>query len=98
LQSGAEWHSNGIPIIERREEYKDNRPRKHRSRKKEIEPVAPPEPAKLEKVIVETERLRLQGSAAEQFFGYLQSNEAQLKHMAQEESDRLAEWRRVIGP
>jgi len=90
LQASEEWKTQGIAVVERHENWLmlDEPPRPKRSRKKksaEPEPEPPPEGPKSKPKFYEKERLRLTGSAAEEFVAYLQANEAQLRKMSGEE-------------
>jgi len=88
IQSSDEWKIQGIAVVERHKNWLslDEAPRPKLSRKKkEGEPEPPVEEPKPRPKFYEQERLRLTGSAAEEFFTYLCANEAQLRHMADEE-------------
>ncbi len=98
LQSSDEWKTQGIGVVERHENWLilDEAPRRKRSRKKrDAKPEPPPEESKPSPKFYEQERLRLTGNAAEEFFAYLRANEAQLRHMADEEEalQQKASWR-----
>jgi len=89
LQSSDGWKTLGIGVVERHENqlYLDeSRHPKGRRKKKEAEPEPPAKDPEIKPKFYEQERLRLTGSAAEEFFAYLCANEAQLRHMADEEA------------
>jgi hypothetical protein len=89
LRLGDEWKAHGIGVVERHENqlYVDTPRRAKRSRKKkEAKPEPPAEDPEIKPRFYEKERLRLTGDAAEEFFTYLRANEAQLRHMADEEA------------
>jgi hypothetical protein len=67
---------------------------KRQRKKKEAEPEQPAKEPESKPRFYEEERLRLTGSAAEEFFAYLCANEAQLRHMADEEDalDQKVRW------
>lgn len=99
LHANRGWESEGIPIVERHETYKTPRaPRRSKKKGAEPEPTPAPTPPKPEKVIVETERVRLLGNAATGFYAYLQANEATLQRLVLEEKERHEELQRVMGP
>ncbi len=88
LEMSDDWKINGIPIVERhKNEFslgEEVRPKRSRKKKKtESEP--PPEEPQPKPKFYEQERVRLIGPAAQEFYEYLRANEAQLKHMADEE-------------
>jgi len=88
LQSSDGWKTQGIAVVERHKNWLSlDEPQhpKRRRRKKEAEPEPPAEDPEIKPKFYEQERLRLTGSAAEEFFAYLCANEAQLRHMAGEE-------------
>lgn len=88
LESSNEWKTQGIAIVERHKNLLilDETPRPKRSRKKKgIEPEPAPEEPKPASKFYEKERVRLTGSAAQEFCTYLHNNEDQLRQMADEE-------------
>ncbi len=83
------WKSEGIAIVERHENvFALDEPKRHEGKKKKKDAEAPPPPAEDPKPkYYEKERLRLTGTAAEEFVTYLRAQEPLLRKLADEEDE-----------
>jgi hypothetical protein len=89
LRANDDWKADGVPIIERHENWlmlDQPTRRKRGGKKKNAEPEPPPEESQPKSRHYEQERLRLRDEPAQEFFAYLRANEDQLRRMADEEA------------
>ncbi len=103
LQENEVWKTQGITIVERTvSERLIEPPRPKRARNKKIATGSPNDKPKYDKVVYEDERVRLTGSAAEEFYAFLETNEVKLREIIESQKKQFEEamvqvYERLMG-